>query len=86
MSAKYKVEGSGNRWYVWRWGAEGEFWSIISKAYLTKRAATAAMKRESKSNAARYQSELQGGARTATWTVDHPAKSVLLKWGNVYEN
>ena len=49
MSAKYKVEGSGNRWYVWRWGAEGEFWSIISKAYLTKRAATAAMKRESKS-------------------------------------
>jgi len=46
MVAQYKVEGSGNRWYVWRWGVQGDFWTIISKQYLTKKAATAAMKRE----------------------------------------
>ena len=45
---KYKVDGSGNKWYVWRWGVSGMFWSIVSNRYLTKRAATAAMKRESK--------------------------------------
>jgi hypothetical protein len=49
MAAKYKVDGSGNRWYVWRWGVSGEFWSIISKSYITKRSAKAAMKREMKS-------------------------------------